>query len=702
MTRTVRVHALCVLVSVAGRPAAAADGSFTLEQVMGSAFPSELTASPTGGKLAWVLNARGVRNVWVAEPPGYEGRAVTSYKEDDGQELSDLSWTPDATGLVYVRGGNANRQGELPNPTSRTEGVEQAVWVQAIAGGEPRRLGEGHSPAVSPKGDGIAFINKTQVLWAPLDGSAKAEAILKLRGQPSALRWSPDGARLAFVSGRGDHSFIGVYDRGTKAVRWLEPSVDRDRDPAWSPDGTRVAFLRLPASKTFFSFGPQRTAEPWSIRVADVASGRGREVFRAEEGPGSAFHGVASDSQLGWAAGDRLVFPWEKGGWTRLYSVPAGGGATTLLTPGSFEVEHVALTADRRQVVYSSNQDDVDRRHLWTVDPAGGRPSPLTSGTGIEWSPAPISDGEAVAFLRSDARRPAHAVIQGGGGPARELAPAAIPADFPQASLVVPTAVTVTASDGMPIPAQLFVPDAKTARAGERRPAVIFFHGGSRRQMLLGWHYLGYYHNAYAFNQYLASRGYVVLSVNYRSGTGYGLEFREAVDYGAHGGSEFADVVGAGLYLRGRPDVDTKRIGLWGGSYGGYLTAMGLARASDLFAAGVDIHGVHDWNMVIRNFTPSYDPAVRQDLARRAFESSPMASVKTWRSPVLLIHGDDDRNVPFSESVDLAEALREQGVAVEQLVFPDEVHSFLLHGSWLQAFRAAADFFDRRLPSVRH
>ncbi len=137
-------------------------------------------------------------------------------------------------------------------------------------------------------------------------------------------------------------------------------------------------------------------------------------------------------------------------------------------------------------------------------------------------------------------------------------------------------------------------------RSGDRHPGVLFFHGGSRRQMQLGWHYRGYYHNAYALNQYLASSGYVLLSVNYRSGIGYGMEFREALNYGARGASEFNDVVGAGLYLQSRPDVDPERLGLWGGSYGGYLTALGLAGASDLFAAGVDVRGVHDWNMVIR------------------------------------------------------------------------------------------------------
>jgi dipeptidyl aminopeptidase/acylaminoacyl peptidase len=218
-------------------------------------------------------------------------------------------------------------------------------------------------------------------------------------------------------------------------------------------------------------------------------------------------------------------------------------------------------------------------------------------------------------------------------------------------------------------------------------------HGGSRRQMLLGWHYMDYYNNAYAMNQYLASQGYVVLSINYRSGIGYGLNFREAVNFGANGASEFNDVEGAGLYLRTRADVDPAHIGLWGGSYGGYLTALGLARASNLFAAGVDFHGVHDWSARLA----ANAATAATDAARTAFESSPMASVRTWRSPVLLIHGDDDRNVNFSETITLANALRQQGVYFEQLILPDEIHGFLRHASWLRGYHAAVDFFKRKL-----
>jgi dipeptidyl aminopeptidase/acylaminoacyl peptidase len=182
----------------------------------------------------------------------------------------------------------------------------------------------------------------------------------------------------------------------------------------------------------------------------------------------------------------------------------------------------------------------------------------------------------------------------------------------------------------------------------------------------------------------------VVLSINYRSGIGYGLNFREALNYGPSGASEYNDVQGAGVYLRSRPEVDPARIGAWGGSYGGYLTALALARASDLFKAGVDFHGVHNWatELGIPVTAPDY---------RIAFESSPMNFLRTWRSPVLLIQGDDDHDVQFNQTVMLNDALRKQKVPVEELVFPDEIHDFLLYRTWRTAYEAAAQFLDHNL-----
>jgi dipeptidyl aminopeptidase/acylaminoacyl peptidase len=670
----------------------------TLEALLSSPFPSEIVAAPAGGHVAWVANTRGSRNVWVASGPRFAPRQLTAYDGDDGQDITSLTWTRDGKTVLYVRGGGPNRAGEVPNPAVTAQPPEQAIHAVDLGGGGARKLAVGSSPAVSSRGQ-VVYLSRGQVWSTNVAGTEKPAQLFTIRGSANALRWSPDGSQLAFVSGRGTHSFIGVYAAAARSLQYLEPSIDLDNNPSWSPDGTRIVFTRVPATGENFSFAPRREGLPWSIRVVDVASGSGREIWKAEPGPGSVVQGVDASQQLWWAAGDRIVFPWEREGWRHLYSVPVTGGKPILLTPGDFEVEHVAMWPDRERLLYSSNQpeegnrDAIDLRSIWSVPVDGrSRPVPLT-GRGAEWMPAPV-DNETFAFLASSPLHPAHVrfsrgqesgVIQGA------------PDTFPADQLVAPQRVTFTSTDGMQIPAQLFVP--RDLRPGERRPAVLFFHGGSRRQMLLAWHYLSYYHNTYAMNQYLASRGYIVLSVNYRSGTGYGLNFREALNYGATGASEFQDVMGAGLYMKNRSDVDPDRIGVYGGSYGGYLTAHALARASDLFAAGVDIHGVHDWNVGIRTFIPNYDPG--PEIERRNFQSSPLNFIQGWRSPVLLIHGDDDRNVSFAETVTLAEALRKQGVTFESLVIPDEIHGFLRHDSWRRVFQATSDFFDRHLQGKR-
>lgn len=663
---------------------------FTLEQVMSAPFPSELSAAPAGGRFAWVFNNKGARNLWVAAPPDYAARQITNYPDDDGQEINQIAWTPEGNRIVYVRGGDFEMGRKDPNPASFPQGVSQDIWVISADGGEPQKIALGHSPSVSPRGDAVAYIEGAQIWTANLNGAANPSQLVHALGNEGSLEWSPDGSKLAYVSRRGDHSLIGVYDLPTKTVRYLDPGVDHDGNPVWSPDGKELAFIRIPTSGLQLIFGPHREGQPWSIRIADVATGEGREVWKAAPGPGSVFRGVVAERQLFWGAGSRLVFPWEHDGWLHLYSVSTQGGEARLMTPGDFEVEDVSISPDHSEMLVNSNQDDIDRRHVWKVSLPGGPPIELTNGEGIEWTPKMASDGKTIAILRSNARRPARPAIIAVNGDMSDLAPQATPTDFPADQLVAPKQVILSASDGTKFHGQLFLP--RNAEQGQRHPAVIFFHGGSQRQMLLGWHYMDYYNNAYAMNQYLASRGYIVLSVNYRSGIGYGLDFREAIHYGATGASEFNDELGAGLYLRGRPDVDPKRIGLWGGSYGGYLTAMGLSRASDLFAAGVDLHGVYDWNPVIQNFVSAYNPLEHPEAAKLAFESSPAASIKTWRSPVLLIQGDDDRNVPFNQTVDLAVALRSQGVPFKLLVLADEIHGFLMHRSWLKVYHAAADF----------
>jgi dipeptidyl aminopeptidase/acylaminoacyl peptidase len=675
-------------------PVSHAQKTIRLEELLRAPFPQDLAAAKKLDRVAWTFNQEGQRNVWVAEGPSFTARRLTSYLEDDGQAISDITFPEGANAIVYVRGEGKNAAGQYPNPTSNPAGVEQTLWSVAWSGGEPQKVDAGHSPKVSARGT-VAYVRDGQIWIAPLDASERPRQVI-VRGQNYSPAWSPDGTKLAFVSGRGDHSFIGVYDVASKAVRFIAPSVDTDSDVAWSSDGKRLAFVRRPAEPRDTPSGlfiqPDRT-HPWAIWVADVATNNAKEIWHSSASAQGSYPYMARDTGGGviqWAAGNRLVIVSEEDGWQHLYALSADGGAPQLLTAGNCEVEQWSFTPDRRALLFNSNCGDMDRRHLWQVNSAGGTPEQWSRGQGNEWGGKVLSDGKTVVYFASDATHPARPFKSDLASSKNSvpLAPQTWPPDFPANQLVTPQQVVFRSGDGLEIHGQLFLP---TNTSG-RKPALVFMHGGSMRQMLLGWHYMYYYANSYAMNQYLASRGYVVLSVNYRSGIGYGRAFREAPGRAGRGASEYQDIVAAGKYLQSRSDVDPQRVGLWGGSYGGYLTALGLARNSDIFAAGVDFHGVHDWptdNWDGKNIPP--------ELTKLAHESSPVTAVDSWKSPVLFIHGDDDRNVYFTQTVDLAARLRSRGVPVEQLIFPDEVHDFLLNRNWLAAYRAASDFFDRKL-----
>ena len=288
----------------------------------------------------------------------------------------------------------------------------------------------------------------------------------------------------------------------------------------------------------------------------------------------------------------------------------------------------------------------------------------------------------------------------------RELATGGLPADFPRDALTVPKAVTFKAADGLTIHGDLF----DNGDSAAPKPAVIFVHGGPSRQMLLGWHYMDYYANGYAVNQYLAAHGFIVLSVNYRLGIGYEHTFHYPPHAGPQGAAEYQDVQAGAKFLEAQKSVDPKRIGIWGGSYGGYLTGLALARNSDVFKAGVDLMGVHDMSRTLsEGFTQSaslgmqggrYEKGDWEQALKLAFQSSPVADVARWKSPVLLIQGDDDRNVQFQQTVDLAERLHARHVRYEELVLPNEIHSFLRWSSWAKADEATAAFLTKELQAT--
>ncbi len=683
-------------------------------------FTTELTAAVTGSRIAWAMNEEGRRNVYVAEGPAFTPRKLTDFSKDDGQELTSLSISADGQWVVFVRGGDhgANWDDDLPvNPAAGTEPFKVQVAIIPFGGGVVKYVSEGDEPVISPDSKTLAFVKGGQAWTAPLDTAAVAKLAFTSRGLTSGLQWSPDGKRLLFVSNRGDHAIIGFYTPGSPAIKWIAPSFSRDASPQWSGDGSKVVFVRRWGSGGEPDPMLVPTPLPWSIYIADTMGGRAMLLWRSPATLRGSYPPSDGGANLHWGDGNTIVFLSYQDGWPHLYSIEAGspGAKPLLLTPGGFMCEHISLTADKRHVLFSANTGpdafDIERRHIGMVSVNAADMRVMTPGKGLEWMAVGTGDGSTLAFISATAQRPplpAVMAIDGSSNTVSVLAADRIPAAFPQASLVTPRQVIFKSEDGVVVHADLFEPPAGVGSAGvgsasgavRRRPAIVYVHGGPPRQMLLGWHYSDYYSNAYAANQYLASLGFVVLSVNYRLGIGYGYDFHQPPHAGDEGAAEYKDIKAAGLWLRRQNDVDSDRIGIYGGSYGGFLTAMALAHDSKLFKAGVDFHGVHDWtaqSSLMNAFKDKYEKAPDYDKAlKTAWLSSPVSAMNGWKSPVLIIQGDDDRNVHFNQSVDLVNRLEKKGVPYETMVMVDDTHHWMKFANAVTVYAAAADFFVRQ------
>ncbi len=688
---------------------------FSLAQVLSAPYASELTAAPGGDRFAWVEDAEGHRNLWIAaaRSPAHQ---LTLFDKDDGLDLLNLAWSPDGSVVAFTRSAEDGPDEKPSNPAHIQQVLQPQVWLAPVDGPVPAApTVQGQHPLFSHDGHTLLFI-RDHVIWSlPLSPKGPPAQLVFDRGRASSLTLSPDGNLLAFISTRGtgqrEHSFLALFDLRTHVLTFPAPSTDNDSAPAFSRDGKQLAWLRSPFV-TAPEFAANRTsANPWSIQLLDLASGQSHAAFIAAPNvPGSVLpHMSSGEPRLLWSINNHVLYASEADGWVHLYSLdPAHAEhGPLLLTDGPFEVEDPALSADGRILIFASNHSmrdplDVDRRHIWRMNlDADPEPVQITHGAGIEAHPVFSSAGNLAALV-ADAREPMHAAFITSRGDMQAMHLNALPPAYPAAQLNAPQQVLFPSQDKLfTLHGQLFFPSHFNPQS--RHPAILFFHGGPHRQMLLGYPGMDYYSNAYAMNQYLASRGFIVLSVNYRCGIGYGMVFRDCENSGAAGAAEYNDVLGAVNYLRSSSYVDPARVGIWGGSYGGYLTALALARNSDLFAAGVDFHGVHEWARE-DNATADWlrgSLAEQERIAALAHASSPMADVARWRSPVLFIHGDDDPEVAYQQTPRLADALRARGVAVDELIFPDEVHDFILHRDWLTSYQHAAAFFERTLHPER-
>ncbi|HEY9137280.1 MAG TPA: S9 family peptidase, partial [Terriglobus sp.] len=376
---------LATLAILASATAATAQKPFSVADALSAPFMNQLTAAPAKSRVAWFVDDEGKRNVWAASPTE-KARSLTHYTQDDGQDIDDIIWSPDGDRVAYTHGTgpDGSEHPVAANPAHLQEDVQQRVEI-ATWDGVVRVVGVGHKPVFSVDGKRVFYLHSGKVYAADVADATKQPVQLVIaEGHASQLRPSPDGTMLAFVSNRGDHSFIGVFTFATKDLTYIDPGTGLDHDAVWSADSKRIAFIRESPVLTELDLRWMRSVPvPWTIRIADVSTGNGKQVWQADKGAGSLFHEMVAKNQLLWMKDGRLVFPWEKTGWELLYSLMPGEKEAKLLTPGAFEVDSVVT--DGQRIIYSNNRvsefsDDTDRRHIGSVRMEGGQPEVVTWG----------------------------------------------------------------------------------------------------------------------------------------------------------------------------------------------------------------------------------------------------------------------------------------------------------------------------------
>ncbi|NTZ43268.1 S9 family peptidase [Altererythrobacter sp. SALINAS58] len=659
-------------------------------------FPiaTEVSASDSSA-FAWLVAQGDETHLMFAQAPDFKPVKLFGQSDVGGQPITSVYASPKGDYVAYLTGVPFSGSGEAFNPADLLQAPSATLWLMSTQpGAAPIEIGVGFSPKFTPDGKRMVYRKGRDLMSVNLAQPTAEPAVLVPGGGGfNQGVWSKDGQTLYFVQDRGGWSFLGQYTLGQEQVKWLVTGPNRLSSPQISPDGQTIAYLRWPARQHTVSYDITEN-QPIAVETVDIASGQVRTLYEPAGKAGS----ILTDDPEGilrWADDRNIVVRSEEDGWARLYAIPRSGGSARALTPTGCEVAESELAAaDLLFVIH--NCGNIDTRQLSEVEVSTGREQAIASPDVVMGLARSSGDGRYVAFTGGDDEdAPLLRVLDLGTD---RFALSEEPENYGYSHTFTappPQLVRIPASDGGTVPAQLFLPATKGPH-----PAVVYVHGGPPRQMFPGFHFGSYYAKDFAVNRRMAELGYVVVSINYRSGTGYGRDFREAPGRAWRGASEYADVLGAGRWLAQREDVDPERIGIWGGSYGGLLTAHALARDSELFAAGVAIHGVFDWSWpspTPGHQNPSYIFGVSEADRPLAFESSPLAAIDDWTSPVLLISGDRDMSVDVLETIDLHQKLTDRGVDVRTVLLPGEAHDIILYSNWQKVWDESRRFFEATL-----
>ena len=700
-----------------GRPAApsaAAAGRLTIDKLIDIKHPSAPVWSPDSKRVAFLWDRAGVTDLYVVNADG-SGQPIKITKSE-GAGPTGVSWSADSKMVLFTSGGAAMQ-------VSADGGTPQAAPAPpAMPGRLATATRDGRRVAYAENG----AAGSTDIHVRNADGSGDTK-VATVAGVVSTLGWTPDGQRLTYATGGGRgqqifHDVTPAYSGAKIIYRATEnaPAAPTDTFSVPASGGTPVKYVaaggggrgggarwidgtHLLADRTSPDF-KRRT-----ISIVNVATGESRV---AHEDVKDKFWSVTGDAQAGSQAsadGKWISFLSDKDGWDHLYVMSATGatGSATQLTKGKFEAWRPTWSPDGTRIAFDANEEaDHGRRHIGVAtingDPAKATVRMLTSGRGADVTPIWSPDGTKVLYQHSDPWNSAdYYVIDANAANAKPVRLTnSMPASIDKSQLVEPQLVSYKGPDGRTVPAYLFVP--KNLDRTKKHPAIVWIHGDGVNQNYDGWHVQRNYAVYYSIHQYFLQQGYVVIAPDYRGSIGYGAEWREGV-YMDVGGKDFRDAGLAHTYLRSLPYVDGNRIGVWGLSYGGFFTLLAVTEMPTAYRAAVDVAGVVDYALYYedpyhgtwttsRIGTPSENPQVYA-------QASPVSHIDKLQTPLLILHGTADVNVPYIHSVKLLdEAMKKgKGDLVSFMSYPGEFHYFTREHVLRDAWHRVERFWNAQL-----
>jgi dipeptidyl aminopeptidase/acylaminoacyl peptidase len=579
------------------------------------------------------------------------GGAAIPFTSAPGQK-TELVWSRDGRKLAYVSEG--------------------AIWAVDAGSNQARRLSEGKAGPGDPRG-----------------------------ATDHAPRWNPNGKWILYQGGRSGQNQLYVVSEDGRTTNLIAASeiyegpdhlgdaVSSDRftpEPAWSPDGTRISFTER--SRKFFS-------GKLKVLAFDAATGKVKgqpsDLYTAKNDRGGAW----AVNTAAWAPDSKtLAVVLQESGWDKIWLIPAAGGKPRQLTQGASEDENPVYSPDGHALAIVSNREHPEERHIWIVPVNGAAPRRITNlGAGIESAPVWSADGKAIYFHFTSPLNPGGLYLAKLDAPetAHPLEPLQ-PSKFERAGVATPEVVRFPSKDGVTVAGILNRPLGY--QPGTRYPTVIWSHGGPEGQDTVGLS---------GWPLFLAQEGYVVLRPNFRGSTGYGEKFRN-LNVEDSGGGEIDDVAAAVKYLVEQGITDPKRVAIGGGSHGGTVVANAVVKQPTLFAAALELYGVVDRALFLqytnRNSKIRWEtkmggpPEAKPEVYRKANVLRDVARIQT---PLLILHGEQDPQVPPQESQQFAAALKEAGKTFAYFTYPGEGHGFTQREHRLDAWRKQLDFLRKYL-----